>query len=160
MLRSLFPCFICRDNKMSYNVASEVLWCALWQCFTLEPCINRYSVHRGSHIPADGGSVHVHLVRTVERPCRLRHSRLFLAALFQSPSARASWTSCARTASSVSSTPWCVTGSSSAVMAPTRTPLSPDAVSGWVGRSAAPWDPEDSCVPAFSLWLFLFSRMH
>lgn len=104
-----------------------------------------YPIHSGSHIPADGVSIRSGLSSA---PVSLRHSRLFLAALFQSPSARDSWTSCARTASSVSSTPWCVTGSSSAAMAPTRTLLSPDAVSGWVGRSAAPWDPEDSRVPA------------
>lgn len=127
------------------------------KCFSLEPCINRYPVHSGSHIPADGVSIRSGLSSA---PVSLRHSRLFLAALFQSPSARASWTSCARTASSVSSTPWCVTGSSSAAMAQMRTPLSRDAVSGWVGRSAAPWDPEDSRVPACSLLFFFFSHMH
>lgn len=127
------------------------------QCFSLELCINRYPVHSGSHIPADGVSIRSGLSSA---PVSLRHSRLFLAALFQNPSAHASWTSCARTASSVSSTPWCVTGLSSAAMALTRTPLSPDAVSGWVGRSAAPWDPEDSHVPACSLLFFFFSRTH
>ena len=52
-----------------------------------------------------------------------------LAGPFQSPCVLASWTSCVRTASSASSSPWCVTASSSVGMAPTRTRSSRDAVS-------------------------------
>lgn len=49
---------------------------------------------------------------------------------FQSPSARASWTLCVRTASSACFTPWFVTGSSSAAMALMKMQLLRDAVSG------------------------------
>lgn len=65
-----------------------------------------------------------------------------LAGPFQSPCVLASWTSCVRTASSASSSPWCVTASSSAGMAPTRTRSSQDAVSRGCWRDSGggpPW---------------------
>lgn len=65
-----------------------------------------------------------------------------LAGPFQNPCVLASWTSCVRTASSASSSPWCVTASSSAGMAPTRTRSSQDAVSRGRWRDSGggpPW---------------------
>ena len=64
-----------------------------------------------------------------------------LAGPFQSPCVLASWTSCVRTASSASSSPWCVTASSSAGTAPTRTRSSQDAVSRGAGETwgGPPW---------------------
>lgn len=65
-----------------------------------------------------------------------------LAGPFQSPCVLASWTSCVRTTSSASSSPWCVTASSSVGMAPTRTRSSQDAVSRGRWRDSGggpPW---------------------
>lgn len=119
------------------TVKPLIMWCwELTEVLKLRVC-SKLVVGSGVHYPCllNARPVRAHPAVAHEAPQLQGLTAPSPPGPFQSPCVLASWTSCVRTASSASSSPWCVTASSSAGTALTRIRSSQDAVSRGAGET-------------------------